>query len=217
MSRILSALAALTLVLAACSAPATPPGPGLRTGTAVAPTAWLGEQPHLVLVGTVNGVAFEVNVQGDDPLLTKLTGKREHQLLASTQEKRYTAFEVSFGAPMEGVERELELEFENADFGQVGLGQDLALETTANEELAPEGLAGARSNLELEWEWEDTAESKFASGEVLSASGRLVRALDSGSSLGGWFTATFADGSVTGSFTVKNVEDETDDVDAFYR
>jgi hypothetical protein len=201
--------------LVACSAPT--PGPGLRAGVAAeAPTTWLGAEPHLVLVGTVDGVAIQINVRGDDPLLSQLAGKREHQVLASG-EKRYTAFEVSFGALMEGLERELELEFENADFGQVGLGTDLALESRANEELAPEGLAGPRSNLELEWEWEDPAQSKFASGEVLSSSGRLVRNLDAGPALGGWFNATFANGSVTGSFTVNNAEDEADDVDAFYR
>jgi len=164
-------------------------------------------------VGRVNGVDVNVVVT-EGPLLDQLKAKREFQVLG--EQKRYTAFEVSFGALMEGLERELELEFENADFGPRALGEDLGLVGQSNEDLAPEGLAGAQSNLEFEWEWEDPAQSSFASGEVLSAQGRLVRSLD-GEALGGWFAATFADGQLTGSFTVPKVEDEADDVDAFYR
>lgn len=211
-SKIVLGTLVLALALASC-APA-PTTPGLRVGTATeAPEAWLGPSPHLVLVGRVNGVDVRVSVN-EGPLLDNLKAKREFQVLGD--QKRYTAFEVSFGALMEGLERELELEFENADFGTRPLGEDLGLVAQANEELAPEGLDGPRSNLEFEWEWEDAAASSFASGEVLSAQGRLVRSLD-GEGIGGWFTATFADGQLTGSFTVPQVEDEADDVDAFYR
>ncbi len=194
-------------------------GPGLRVGSnnPVAPKTWLGSDPHLVMVGTINGVAFSIAIQKDNPLLKEIKGKREYQRLVTTGETRYVAFEIGFGALMEGIEREIELEFENANFDKTSLEIDLGLVEKSNEELAKKGgLQGTQSNLELEWEWEDSKESTFASGEVLSKSGTLVRFVDQGATIGAWFTATFPGGSVTGSCTTTEAEDETDDVDAFY-
>jgi hypothetical protein len=214
MLKVNSILQGLTLVaaglLASCAS-----APGLRMGQGTAPTAWAGEESHLFVTGTVGGVAFSIILPPGSPELKELEGKREFQVL-STGEKRYTAFEVSFKGLMEGLERELELEFENADFQNVPAGATLVLQEKANEELAPEGLTGLKSNLEMEWEWEDSSASSFSSGEVLSKSGKLTIMKDSGQMIGGTFEGVFENGRVSGSFTVPKVEEESDDVDAFY-
>lgn len=206
-----------SVLLSACTS--VPTGPGLRTGmeSVKAPTAWLGEEPHLVLAGTINGVHFSIDINKDDPRIKKVQGKREYQKLASNGEMRYLAFELGFGALMEGLEREIELEFENADFNRTSTGIDLVLVAKSNEDLANiGGLSGTRSNLELEWEWEDARASDFSAGEVLSSAGTLIRHIDEGQRIGAWFTATFPMGKLTGSFTTSTAEDETDTVDAFY-
>lgn len=171
------------------------------------PTEWLGEDVHVVVVGTVNGFPFDMEATDLDAL-AGYEAKREYA--RDGEALRYTVFEFGLQFVDGGVEKTLELEFENQDFSTLALPADLSL---AEEEF-PEG---PRSNMELEFEWE--GEGTSVNEEVALWSGTMVLALDqnlteipSGEGLiGGFVEATKGADSVTISFTVPMTEYEIDD------
>jgi hypothetical protein len=111
-----------------------------------------------------------------------------------------------------GIERKIELEFENRDFTSHALPADFALQ---GEEF-PEGL---RSTLEVETEWEHGGVS--VNDEVGGWTGVLSLALDQGTPddkgllpdglIGGFVTATNGAETLAISFTVPVVEYEVED------
>jgi hypothetical protein len=178
-----------------------------------APTEWLGSAPHLVIMGMVNG--RELNVQLTDPAavasVAEFAGKREY-LPGDGATFRYGDFEVGLKAMLGGVERSLELEFENDDFAKVVLPSEFQLVS----ENFPKGPAGY---LEFSMEWEDASGS--VNDEIGAFNGVLRVELDEGTPddkglrpdgmIGGFVQAEKDGQVVTISFTVPVAEYEIDD------
>jgi len=183
-------------------------GPTLTT----APTEWLGPTPHLVIMGTLNG--HEMNIQLTDMAATavaEFAGKREY-LPGDAGAFRYGDFEVGLKATIGGVERSIELEFENDDFASVTLPADFAL----GAENFPKGNAAF---LEVSAEWEDASGS--VNDEIGALTGTLSLLLDDGTPddkglradgmIGGLVVAENAGETLVISFTVPVAEYEIDD------
>jgi hypothetical protein len=176
------------------------------------PTGWLGETPHLVLVGTVAGkrIAIAMPDMATAPGVATFAGKREY--LIDGTGHRYIDFEVALEAVIDGIERKIELEFENHDFASHPLPADFALQT----DEFPEGL---RSTLEVETEWEHAGVS--VNDEVGGWAGVLSLSLDRGTPdntglvpdglIGGFATATNGAETLAISFTVPVAEYEVED------
>jgi hypothetical protein len=178
-----------------------------------APSEWLGATPHFVVMGTVGG--REMNIQLTDMAaaagVAEFQGKREY-LPGEGGAFRYGDFEVALKATIGGVERSIELEFENDDFSTVTLPSDFQLVP----ENFPKGLA---SYLEFSGEWEDASGS--VNDEIGGFSGVMTVTLDEGTPddkglrpdgmIGGFATAEAAGDVVVISFTVPVAEYEIDD------
>lgn len=177
-----------------------------------APTEWLGEAPHLVMMGKLNG--RDINIQMTDATaawVAEFAGKREY-LPGEAGAFRLGDFEVSLKAEIGGVERSFELEFENDDFSSLTLPATLALGT----ENFPKGNAAF---LEASAEWEDAAGA--VNDEIGGFSGSLVLGLDQGTKddkgligdglIGGYAVADLGGETLVISFTVPVVEYEIDD------
>jgi hypothetical protein len=178
-----------------------------------APTEWLGPTPHFVVMGMVNG--REMNIQLTDIAaasgVAAFEGKREY-LPGEAGAFRYGDFEVALKATIGGVERSIELEFENDDFAKVILPSDFV--------LVPENFPRfPGAFLEFATEWEDASGS--VNDEIGGYNGVLTVTLDEGTpddkglrpdGMIGGFAQAEKDGQVvTISFTVPVAEYEIDD------
>ena len=179
---------------------------------AAPPSEWLGDAPHLVIMGRLNG--RDINIQLTDATIASVaefTGKREY-LPGDSGAFRYGDFEVSLKAEIGGVERSFELEFENDDFSSLTLPATLAL----GSENFPKGNAAF---LEASAEWEDATGA--VNDEIGGFSGTLVVALDQGTKddkgligdglIGGHVVAELDGETLVISFTVPVAEYEIDD------
>ncbi|NVO25298.1 hypothetical protein [Donghicola mangrovi] len=112
-----------------------------------APTAWLGQTPHFVVMGTVNG--FDFDVQYLD--LTKadihnIEVKREYLIDGDARPYQEVDFELQ--AVIDGIAKKIEGKLNHADF--------LTLTLPATLELGPEeNPAGQKTYTEFEFEWEN--------------------------------------------------------------
>lgn len=183
-----------------------------NTLTAV-PAAWLGEVPHFVMMGTAGGRSYDVQLTriADGGVVAGFAGKREY-LPGEGGTWRYGDFEVGLEIVLDGVEKAIELEFENNDFTAHALPADFSLQ---GEEF-PEGLL---SNLELQAERE-TAEG-VVNDEITGWTGTLSLAMDMGTAdgeclvpdgmIGGYVVAQNGAESLVISFTVPVTEYEKDE------
>jgi hypothetical protein len=133
----------------------------------VAPTAWLGETPHFVMVGEFRDYSF--NIQATDLAATPdfaLEAKREYRG-AEGGGLDYIDFEIAVALTTNGIERGIELEFENADFAD----QPIPSTYTLKGEEFPAGLF---SNMELQIEWEWNEKSFIVNEEQLYSEGTLT-------------------------------------------
>lgn len=181
-------------------------------GSVDAPAAWLGATPHFVMVGTVAGkrIAIAMPDMAAADGVAGFAGKREY--LIDGTGHRYVDFEVALAAVIGGIERKIELEFENHDFRSHTLPADFALQ-------AEEFPTGLRSTLEVETEWEHAGVS--VNDEVGGWAGVLSLALDQGTPddkglsadglIGGFVTATNGAETLAISFTVPVAEYEVED------
>ncbi len=176
------------------------------------PAEWLGATPHLVIMGTVDGHALDIQYPDIAAAgVAEFAGKREY-LPGEAGALRYGDFEVALKAVIGDVERAIELEFENHDFAAHPLPATFALQ----DKEFPEGLL---SNLEAELEWESAAGTVNA--EAAGWTGTLMLAEDSGSKddkglvpdgmIGGLVTAARGADVLVISFTVPVAEYEIDD------
>lgn len=178
------------------------------------PAAWLGETPHLVLMGTLNGRPVDIQFLELSSLpegVESFEGKREY--LPGEAGWRYGDFEVALQAVIGGVERSFEMEFENADFVQ-------QRPLPATFELGPENFPdGARAFLEAAAEWESEAGS--VNDEIGPWTGTLTLAKDDGTAdaeglvpdgtIGGHLVAESGGDRLVMSFTVPVAEYEKDE------
>lgn len=180
----------------------------------VAPTEWLGETPHFVMVGSFKDYDFAIDVR-DLAAVTdfEVTAKREYGVKDGGG-LNYIDFEVAANMVTDGIERGFEFEFENADFSQHPPVASFALQ---GEEF-PEGLF---SNMELQLEWEWVEKSVIVNEEQLYTEGTLTVAHESGTAeadgtmpngmIGGFVTGTFEGKPIAISFTAPVTEAEIDD------
>lgn len=208
----LSALASSALIHTPLPLAADPLAETLTPGArAEAPADWLGAEPHFLLMGTVGGYRFAVDL--DAAALSgveEFEGKREY--LAVAEGFRYIDFEVALKIVLDGIEKAIELEFENHDFAAHALPADFALQGAE----FPEGLL---STLELQFEWEHAGTS--VNEEIGGWEGVLRLALDEGTAdgkglrpdgrIGGFVSARRGDDAVVISFTVPVAEYEIED------
>lgn len=205
----------LTLALCLLAAPALSADATVTPGNTLTtpPAEWLGEVPHLVVMGTIGGRAFDLQMtdMAKAEGVVEFAGKREY-LPGEGGAWRYGDFEVALKVTLDGVEKALEFEFENHDFTAHTLPATFALQ----DKEFPEGLL---SYFEAQAEWE-TPEATV-NDEVGGWTGTLLLALDSGSKddkglvpdgmIGGLVTATREGDSLVLSFTVPVAEYELDD------
>jgi hypothetical protein len=205
----------LTFALCLLATPALAADATVTLGnTLTAPPAeWLGEAPHLVVMGTIGGRSFDLQMtdMAKAEGVAEFAGKREY-LPGDGGVWRYGDFEVALKATIEGVEKSLEFEFENHDFTAHALPASFALQ----DKEFPEGLL---SYFEAQLEWETTEAT--VNDEIGSWTGTLVLNADSGTKddkglvpdgmIGGFVTATREGDSLVMSFTVPVAEYELDD------
>lgn len=204
----------LTLALCLLAAPALAADATVTPGNTLTapPAAWLGPMPHLVVMGTIAGRSFDLQMpdmaRADG--VAEFAGKREY-LPGDGGTWRYGNFEVALKATIDGVEKALEFEFENHDFTAHSLPATFALQS----ENFPQG---ALTFLEAQLEWETPQIT--VNDEVVGWSGTLRLAQDSGTPddkslrpdgvIGGFVTATRQGDSLVMSFTVPVAEYELD-------
>jgi hypothetical protein len=179
-------------------------------GEGAAPTAWLGETPHFVMVGAFKDFTF--NIHDMNLGAVELSAKREYR--AAGDGLAYVDFEIALDLVTDGIERTLEIEFENADFSKHAVPTTYALGTAEFPE-------GELSNMELQVEWEWIAKSIVVNEEQLADSGSLTVAHESGEAvadktmpngmIGGFVTGTYEGKTIAISFTAPVTEAEIDD------
>lgn len=181
-------------------------------GLSAPPTEWLGETPHLVMMGTVNGYAFDIQYpeMTAAPDIAEFAGKREYQI--DGDRLRYVDFEFTFQAVIGGIEKEIELEFENFDFDAEAVPGAFMLQSGGYPR-------GALSNMEVEFEWKTAGAS--TDEEVENWDGTFTFALDEGTEsdlgtlaggkIGGHVDASRGEDRIVISFTVPVTEVEIDD------
>jgi hypothetical protein len=177
------------------------------------PTEWLGEAPHLVMMGLLGG--REVNVQILDFTAAEgidaFEGKREY-LPGDNGTWRFGDFEVALSATFDGVEKAFELEIENADFNTATLPATFTLQDVNFPE-------GALAYLEAQAEWETGGVT--VNDEIGAWTGTVTLTLNSGTPdaeglvpdglIGGLLVAENGDDALIVSFTVPVVEYEKDE------
>ncbi|MEM1130617.1 MAG: hypothetical protein AAGH83_08860 [Pseudomonadota bacterium] len=116
------------------------------------PFEWMGETPHFVMMGTVDGYTFNVQVTDVEAAdnLSKFTAKREYK--ADGSGYRYVEFKIDLESVIGGIEREIELDFQNHDFLSF---QDVATLQLGSTKY-PQGEA---AYFELEFEWDSQGTS----------------------------------------------------------
>lgn len=144
--RLLSAaLLATALPLAALA------GPGEDTITpgntlTEAPTEWLGETPHLIIMGTVNGHNFDVQyLDLAAANLHAIEVKREYLIDGIKRPYQELDFEVQ--TIIDGVAKTIEGKLNHADFLTLELPAEMTLQAEENPE-------GPMTYTEFEFEWE---------------------------------------------------------------
>jgi hypothetical protein len=177
-----------------------------------APTQWLGAVPHFVMIGEFDDYTFAINAPDPEAAGVALAGKREYR--PNGEALDFIDFEVALDAVIGGIERSIEMEFENANFAAYEFPADFALQGAA----FPEGNL---SNLELEFEWEWVEKSVVVNEEALFTDGTLTFALNEGEAderglsdsgvIGGFVTVTRDGQTLAISFTAPVREAEIDE------
>jgi len=182
---------------------------------AEAPTEWLGDTPHFVMVGEWGDYSFNINVPYLDAQSdASFSGKREYGR-DDAGALHFIDFEVAANAVMNDIERTIELEFANADFSTHELPASFTFQT---EDEFPEG---DEASLEVQFEWEWIEKSAIVNDEGLADGGTLALALDQGEAnaegiadsgtIGGFAQIEKGGKTLALSFTIPVTEAEIDD------
>jgi hypothetical protein len=174
-----------------------------------APEAWLGAAPHFVMMGTVAGHEFAVEVMDlDSEAASEAYAKREY--VVKDGDTRFVEFEANVRLMVAEVEKFIELEIDSHDFSGLDLPATLDLQ---GEEFAE----GAQARLEVGVHWIDGAD------EVEGWTGTLVLAHDSGEAdedgmvpdgmIGAFIRAERGEDSLVVSFTLPVDEYEVEEED----
>ena len=135
------------------------------------PSEWLGDAPHFVVMGTVDGFPFDVQyVDLASADVHNIAVKREYE--TSGDRLNYLEIDFSIQAVIDGIAKTIEGKFNHADFNALA---SLPATLTVQSEENP---AGDLTYQEFEFEWEGNGTSVNA--EIADWAGQAVIALDSG-------------------------------------
>jgi hypothetical protein len=202
---LLAAVLAPTIALADPMMQTVTPG---NTLTA-APTEWLGAQPHLVIMGIVDGKTFDVQVL--DITNAAVALKREY-LLNDTDYSPYREIDFSFEFVQEGIDKAIEGKLTHADFNKLA-----ALPATFALQSAEEFPEGDKVFTEFEYKWEaggvtvDGESPEFDGTATLHMDDAFQAAPNGDGMVGGFITATKGDNAYVISFTLPVTEFEVED------
>ena len=202
----------LVATLAPCIALADPMMETITPGNTLtaAPTEWLGEQPHLVIMGMVDGKKFDVQVM--DITAATVALKREY-LLSDSDYNPYREIDFSVEFVHEGIDKAIEGKLTNADFNKLA-----ALPATLSLQSAEEYPEGDKVYTEFEYKWE--AGGVTVDGESPEFDGTATLHMDDGyqaaapngdGMVGAFITAAKGDSSYVISFTLPVTEFEVED------
>lgn len=175
-----------------------------------APTQWLGDTPHLVIMGTVNGYVFDVqypDLAGAD--IHAIEVKREY--LIDGDARPYQELDFEIRTIIDGVAKKIEGKLNHADFLTLALPATLAL----GDEENPAG-AQAYAEFEFEWETAGTSVNEEHGGWTGTAILAQDNAFDSAEPVadgisGGFIDAVKGDDHLVISFTFEVAEADVDD------
>lgn len=202
----------LAATLAPCLALADPMMETVTSGNTLtaAPTEWLGDKPHLVIMGTVDGKMFDVQVM--DITSAAVALKREY-LLNDSDYSPYREIDFSFEFVHEGIEKAIEGKLTNADFNKLA-----ALPATLALQFAEEYPEGDKVYTEFEYKWE--AGGVTVDGESPEFEGTAILHMDDGfqaakpngdGMVGAFISASKGDNVYVISFTLPVTEFEVED------
>lgn len=202
----------LAATLAPCLALADPMMETVTSGNTLtaAPTEWLGDKPHLVIMGTVDGKMFDVQVL--DITSAAVALKREY-LLNDSDYSPYREIDFSFEFVHEGIEKAIEGKLTNADFNKLA-----ALPATLALQFAEEYPEGDKVYTEFEYKWE--AGGVTVDGESPEFEGTAILHMDDGfqaakpngdGMVGAFISASKGDNVYVISFTLPVTEFEVED------
>lgn len=202
----------LAAALAPTLALADPMMQTMTTGNTLtaAPTEWLGDKPHLVVMGTVDGKTFDVQVL--DITNAAVALKREY-LLNESDYSPYREIDFSFEFVQEGIDKAIEGKLTHADFNKLA-----ALPATFALQSAEEFPEGDKVFTEFEYKWEaggvtvDGESPDFEGTAILHMDDAFQAATPNGDGMiGGFINATKGDSAYVISFTLPVTEFEVED------
>jgi len=202
----------LMATLAPCIALADPMMETITPGNTLtaAPTEWLGEQPHLVIMGMVDGKKFDVQVM--DITTATVALKREY-LLNDSDYSPYQEIDFSVEFTHEGIDKAIEGKLTHADFNKLA-----ALPATLTLQSAEEYPEGDKVFTEFEYKWEaggvtvDGESPEFDGSATLHMDDGFQAATPNGDGMvGAFISATKGDNAYVISFTLPVTEFEVED------
>lgn len=212
-----SRLAAPFVVLAftPCLALADPMMETVTLGNTLtaAPTQWLGDKPHLVIMGKVDGKLFDIQVMDlASADIAAITLKREY-LLSDTDYNPYQEMDFAIEFTHEGIPKAIEGKLTHADFNKLAsLPATLALQS------AEEYPEGDKVFTEFEYKWEaggatvDAESPDFEGTATLHMDDAFQAAAPNGDGMiGAFITASKGDSAYVISFTLPVTEFEIED------
>lgn len=178
-----------------------------------APTEWLGDKPHLVIMGTVDGRLFDVQVMDIASTdISAITLKREY-LLNDTNYNPYQEMDFGIEFVHEGIAKAIEGKLTHADFNKLA-----ALPATFTLQSAEEYPEGDKIFTEFEYKWEaggvtvDAESPEYAGIATLHMDTAFQAATPNGDGMiGAFITAAKGDSAYAISFTLPVTEFEVED------
>lgn len=178
-----------------------------------APSAWLGAQPHLIIMGATAGEEFDVQITDFDvEMIHGIEVKREY-LLTDTDYAPYQEWDFGIQIILDGMAKSIEGKLTHADFNDLD-----ALPAEFTLQSAEEYPEGDLIFTEFEYEWE--AEGVSVNEELAEWSGTATMNLDDSfkaetpngdGMIGGYINAQRGADNIVISFTLPVTEFEVED------
>lgn len=175
-----------------------------------APTEWLGETPHFVVMGTVNGYTFDVQyLDLATADIHAIEAKREYLIDGDARPYQEVDFEIQ--TILDGVAKKIEGKLNHANFLTLSVPATLELGAEEN----PEG-ALAFTEFAFEWEQDGTSVNEEHGGWTGTAVIALDSAFDSVEPVadglaGGFIDAVNGDDHIVISYTFEITEAEVEE------
>lgn len=177
-----------------------------------APAEWLGAEPHLVIMGTLDGYEFDLQMMDFAAFdIHELSMKREY-LLNDTDYSPYQEIDFGIQFKLDGVAKTIESKLTHADFNK--LAELPNAFTLQGENEFPKG---DQVFTEFEFEWE--GDGKSTNVEIADWTGTATINLDSGRGqepngdgvIGGYIASERGEDRIVISFTLPATEFEVED------